>query len=107
MKVMRLAYPIWLSVFVILPLILLWVFRFGVLKRYVSPILLTLLWAIAFAFPWDYIAIRERVRYFTWPHILGTQIFTLPLEEWIFIIFMTALLASVTALLWSKYGVRE
>jgi len=63
--------------------------------------------AIPFAYPWDIIAIRERIWYFERPYVLGIEWLGLPIEEWVFIIFVTLLFGSVTALLWDAYGIRE
>lgn len=103
----RYSYPVWLLIFVLLPLALIWFFQYRNLKRNIVPILLAPLGAIIFSFPWDYIAIRERIWYFTEPNIIGTWIFGLPIEEWIFIIFVASLFASITVLLWNKCGTRE
>ena len=68
--------------------------------------LLVVIGSIIFSVPWDYIAIRERIWYFTEQHIFGILLFGLPIEEWVFIIFMALLFSTITALLMEKYGVK-
>lgn len=104
---MEYSYLVWLLIFAILPLILLWAVKFNTLKRYKIPILLAPLGAIIFSFPWDYIAIKEGIWYFSEPYIMGIWLLGLPIEEWLFIVFETLLFASITALLWNRYGIKE
>jgi lycopene cyclase domain-containing protein len=99
-------YPLWLLIFVILPLSILWVIKFKDLKQYRIVFFLAPIGSIIFSLPWDYIAIKEKIWYFTKPHIFGIWLLGLPIEEWFFIIFVTLLFTSITVLLWKKYGVK-
>jgi lycopene cyclase domain-containing protein len=100
-------YPFWLLIFVILPLAILWIFKHKNLMRYKLSLISCIIGSIIFSFPWDYIVIKKKIWYFTDPHIFGTWFLSLPVEEWIFIIFITLLFSSITILLWEKYGVRK
>lgn len=97
-------YAIWLLIFVILPLVILWIIRFKDLKKYKIVFFLAPIGSIIFSLPWDYIAIKEKIWLFTEPHIFGIWLLGLPIEEWLFIIFVTLLFSTVTTLLWEKFG---
>ncbi len=96
-------YPLWLLVFVIVPLIFLFV-RFKELKRYKLTFLFAVIGSTIFSLPWDYIAINEKIWYFTEPHIFGFWLLGLPIEEWIFIVFVTLLFSAITIIIYKKYG---
>lgn len=98
-------YLLWLFFFVLLPLSALWLWKWYALKSYAFLLPLTAAGSILFSFPWDYIAIRERIWYFTEPQIIGIWLFGLPIEEWLFIVLVTWLFSSITVLLWERYGV--
>lgn len=99
-------YLLWLLIFVILPLTILWIVKFGELKKYKIVFMLAPIGSAIFSIPWDYIAIKEKIWYFKEPHILGIWLLGLPIEEWFFIIFVTLLFSTITVLLWNRYGVR-
>jgi lycopene cyclase domain-containing protein len=98
------SYLLWLLLFVILPLVIIWIIYFRDLKRYALPIFLAPIGSIVFSVPWDYIAVHERIWYFQTPYIVGLRIGGLPLEEYFFIITITLLFSSVSALLFSRFG---
>ncbi len=100
-------YPLWLLISVISPLVLLWIFRFNLLIKYKEALILAPIGSLIFSVLWDYIAIKEKIWYFTESHIFGIWFLGLPVEEWIFIIFVTLLFSSITVLLWEKYGVKK
>jgi lycopene cyclase domain-containing protein len=99
------AYPLWLILFVLAPLVIVWVAQRTILRRYGLAFFACLIGAVAFSFPWDLIAIRERIWYFESPYISGVWLLGLPVEEWCFIVLVTLLFSSVTVILWEKYGV--
>lgn len=101
------TYIIWFVIFVIIPLVFLWSVYFQTLLKYKKVFYLCIIGSIIFSFPWDYIASHEKIWYFTKPYILGIVFFGIPLEEWLFYTFVTILFASITVLLWGKYGVKE
>ncbi len=99
------SYPLWLASFVLAPIVGLWLANFGWLRRWLKPIGLAVVGAALFAAPWDYIAIRRRIWYFQKPHIVGLMLIGLPIEEWLFIALVTTLFATITLLVWRKFGV--
>lgn len=99
-------YPLWLLIFVVLPLAVLWIIKYRCLKEYKIVFFLAPIGSIIFSFPWDLIAINEKIWYFEEPHIFGINLLGLPIEEWFFIVFITLLFASITVLLWEKCGVK-
>lgn len=101
------AYPLWLLLFLILPLGLIWTFQFRTLMRYRWPLLLTGIGCLAIAVPWDMLAVKDHIWYFSEPYILGVWLFGLPIEEYVYILFVALLSASVTVLAWERYGVRK
>jgi len=101
------SYPLWLLVFLILPLGLIWAFQFRILLKYRWPLLLTGLGCLAIAVPWDLSAVKDHIWYFSEPYILGVWLFGLPIEEYVYILFVALLSACVTVLAWEHYGVRK
>ena len=99
---MAYSYLLWLFIFVISPLILLWIWKFPLLQNYTYLLPPAIVGAILFTLPWDFISIRERIWYFTTPQIVGIWFLGLPLEEWLFITLVTLLFVTVTVLLWEK-----
>jgi lycopene cyclase domain-containing protein len=99
-------YLIWLLIFVILPFIILWIWKFRDLIKYKKVFFLATIGSLIFSIPWDVISVRENIWYFRKPHILGIWLFGLPIEEYLFIIFVTLLFSSITILLWEKLGVK-
>lgn len=101
-----LTYPIWLFVFVFLPLILLWILKYKDLIKYKRVFFLALIGSSIFSIPWDIISVKESIWYFKEENILGIWLFELPIEEYIFIVMVTLFFASITVLLWKKFGVK-
>lgn len=101
------SYLLWLAVFIFLPLFTLWIWHYQYLSKFKPVFLLTIVGSLIFAFPWDHFAIKEHIWYFTKPYIVGIWLFGLPLEEWLFIIFVTFLISTTTVLLWKKMGVKS
>ena len=99
-------YPIWLLLFVFLPLTILWILKFKVLKKYKKVFFLVLLISIIFSYPWNYIALKEKIWYFTESNVIGLGLFGLPIEEWSYTVFTILLISSIAILLWEKYGVK-
>jgi len=97
-------YLLWLSIFVISPLMIVWLIKFQDLKKYGVVLILTLIGAFIFSVPWDIIAVRERVWYFKEPQILGILLLGLPIEEYLFIISVTLWGSTLTILLWESLG---
>lgn len=98
------SYLIWLSVFVLLPSIMLFLLFWNTLRTYLKPLALAPLGALIFSVPWDIISVREHIWYFEEPYIVGVWFGDLPLEEYLFIIFVTLLFAQISVLVWKRYG---
>lgn len=77
-----LSYPVWIALFVLLPLIVLWTFHFSYFRKQVRIFALAVLGSIVFSFPWDYIAIKKQIWVFEEPYIFGFWFLGLPVEEW-------------------------
>lgn len=97
-----LSYLWWLLLFCALPLTALWILYFDILRRSVRILVLAIIGALLVSVPWDVISIQERIWFFETPHILGVWLLGLPIEEWLFIIIVTALFASITLVLDAK-----
>jgi lycopene cyclase domain-containing protein len=106
-KAMAYSYLLWLFLFAVLPLVCLWAVYIDVLRRYWRAIFLAPIGSLIFSFPWDYISIHEHIWYFQTPHIAGFWMFGLPIEEYLFIVLITLLFASIAAVVWSRLGVPE
>lgn len=99
-----LSYITWILVFVAIPLVILWILNFDYFKKYLKIFILTSGGALLFSVPWDFIAIKEQIWMFEKPYIFGIWFLGLPIEEWLFIVLVTALFTSVTLLFWKKWG---
>lgn len=104
---MAYSYLLWLLFFGVVPLAVLWFLHAGELKRHIRIIFLAPIGSLIFSFPWDYISIHERIWYFQTPYIAGLWIFGLPIEEYLFIVLITLLFASISVVVWNRVGVSE
>lgn len=95
------AYIYWLSIFVWLPLIILWVINWKYLAQYKKSFLYCIIWALIFSVPWDIWAVQTKIWLFPQDTNIGFLIGDLPFEEYLFMIFVTMLI-STTALLIRK-----
>ena len=100
------SYPLWLFLFLILPLALLWIFKFQTLMKYKWALVFTTIGCLLIAVPWDILSVNEHIWYFSKPYILGVWLLGLPIEEYVYITFVAVLSTSVTVLLWEQYGVK-
>jgi len=94
-----LTYISWLSIFVWLPLLILWLTNFKLLWKYKNTIGLCVFCALMFSIPWDFWAIQTKIWIFPPDTNIGLWFGGLPFEEYLFIIFVTALLSSITLIL--------
>jgi lycopene cyclase domain-containing protein len=101
------SYPLWLLLFLILPLGLIGAFEFRTLMKYRLALALTAIGCLVLAVPWDMLAVSVHIWYFSEPYILGLWLWGLPVEEYVYILFVGLLSASVTILVWERYGVRK
>ena len=102
-----LEYPLWLLIFVILPTIVMWIWKFDHLKKYWIVFVLAPIGSLIFSIPWDIISVRENIWYFKEPYIWGLWIMNLPIEEWLFIILVTLMISTLAVLVWKRYGVEK
>ena len=98
------SYPIWLLLFLIVPLALLWIIKYKTLVKYMGVLGLTSIGSLAVSVPWDILSVNERIWYFSKPHIFGLSLLGLPIEEYVYIAGVALLSCSVTILLWERYG---
>lgn len=89
-------YLIWLLVFVMTPTFLIWFFNFNLLWRYKATLIHAIFFALVFSVPWDIYAVKSGIWHFPKEGNAGIQIGILPLEEYLFIILATLLIASIT-----------
>jgi lycopene cyclase domain-containing protein len=101
------SYPLWLLIFLILPLALIWSFKFKTLLKYRLALTVTVISCLAIAVPWDILAVNDHIWYFSEPYILGAWLLGLPVEEYVYILFVGLLSSSVTILVWEHYGIKK
>ena len=101
------SYPIWLLLFLILPLLLLWGFKFQTLAKYKWVLALVVIGCLGISVPWDIMSVNDRIWYFSEPHIVGIWLLGLPIEEYFYIALLGLLCACSAVLLWERFGVRE
>jgi len=101
------SYPLWLLLFLTLPLALIWIFKFQTLIRYKLALTLTTIGCLILSVPWDILSVNDHIWYFSKPHIVGVWLLGLPIEEYVYISFVGLLASSVTILIWESYGVKR
>ena len=101
---MALSYLLGLVAVVLLPMLILWAIYFKTLKRYMRIYVVAVVCALAISVPWDLISVREQIWYFTEPQIIGFWLLGLPIEEWLFYVIVPLLFATMTVLLWERFG---
>lgn len=101
------SYPLWLFLFLVLPLLLLGTFKFKTLAQYKWILLLVAVGCLGISVPWDILSVNDRIWYFSEPHIVGVWLLGLPLEEYFYILFLGVLSSCSTILLWERYRGRE
>lgn len=98
-----LTYLKWLLIFVWLPTLILWITNFYFLKRYKKTLLSCIFCALVFSVPWDFWAIKTKIWVFPKDTNLDIWFGGLPLEEYLFIIFITLEISTLTLVLKYKY----
>ena len=101
------SYPLWLLLFLTLPLALIWLFKFRTLLKYRVVLMLIALGCLIVSVPWDILSVNDHIWYFSEPYILGVWLLGLPIEEYAYILFVGLLSASVTILFWERFGVKR
>jgi len=92
-----LEYLIWLFIFVVTPISVLYLSFRKVLKPYKKVFIYVAILSVVFATFWDIIATWLTVWYFPPEKNLGLIIFNLPLEEFLFMIFVSIWISMLTA----------
>lgn len=93
---MHFHYLLWFGIFVALPIALLWLYDYAYLKNYYKIFRTCIICALLFSVPWDALAVHAHIWNFPKQNVLGIWIFNLPIEEFLFIIFVTVFYATVT-----------
>jgi lycopene cyclase domain-containing protein len=104
---MMYSYPLWLLLFLVLPLALLWILNFRTLIKHKVVLVAVLVGCLAVSVPWDILSVEDHIWYFSEPHIVGVWLWGLPVEEYVYISFVALLASSVTILVWERYGVKQ
>ena len=97
--IIMLVYLKILLLFVWLPTFLLWMLYFDILRRYKQTILLCAFFALIFSIPWDYLAVKLSIWSFPKETNLGISFLNLPFEEYLFYIFATIEVCTITLVL--------
>ena len=97
------SYLIWLAIFAWAPTIVLWWMYYTVLSRYKMTLLYCILFALIVEIPWDFVAITTAIWYFPKGGSLGLHIGVLPIEEYLFMITVSAFI--VTTAIVYKYKI--
>ena len=99
------SYIFWLLIFVLIPTIILWVIYPFIIKKYYRTLILCSVGSLIFSIPWDIWAKKTNIWY--WPRykIIGVYLFGLPLEEYLFIIFATVFISTITLILRKKTNI--
>jgi len=94
-------YVLWLSLFGIIPLLVLWLCFPKVIKKYKTTLSFIAFYALVFHIPWDVYAVRTNIWSFPPGKNIGTLIWDVPIEEYFYMVFVALLGASITLI--AKY----
>jgi lycopene cyclase domain-containing protein len=98
------SYLEWLLIFAWFPLAVLWVTNWRYLVKYKKAIALCAVFALMINVPWDVWAIGIKIWQFPAGNILGVFLLNVPVEEYLFIIFVTVLISTLTLVLKERVG---
>lgn len=98
------SYIVWELIAFILPFFVLLYFNFSLAKKFRNIFLYATIGALFFSWPWDYVMIKLNVWNYFPDKILGVWFLGLPLEEWVFIVFVTWFFVLINLILFKKYG---
>ena len=96
-------YTSWLLFWVWIPMAIIWILYWRDLVKYKKTLFISLILAIIFAYPWDYLAVKYKIWYFPPGNYSGIWFAGVPVEEHIFITFVTIYIASLALVLHSKW----
>ncbi len=100
-------YVIWLTIFIILPTVFLWVLNWKYLTQYWKPVIYCAIWALIFSIPWDIWAVYADIWRFHEGTNIGLPILGLPIEEYLFMILVTAQISTVVLLIRKRIDARH
>ncbi len=98
-----LAYLIWLAVFVWLPLFVLWAKNIELVRKHTKTLAVCVMGSLMVAVPWDSWATARGMWLFPNNNVIGVYIINLPIEEYLFIIFVTLLSSTATLVLRERF----
>ena len=96
------SYIYWLIIFVLAPTAIFWIAYPFVIKKYYRTLLLCFICALIFSIPWDIWAQKTNIWYWPANKVIGIYFLGLPLEEYLFIVFVTILISTVVLILREK-----
>ena len=99
----QLTYLIWLTLFIALPLALLWLLWPLLFWGQRRALAWTPLGSLFGGWAWDGVAIQARVWYYDAANIAGVWFLGMPLEEWLWITGVTLMFGSLTVV-WMERG---
>ena len=97
------TYIAWLTAFVWIPTLALWAKNFETLRRYRKTLIYCVLASLLIAIPWDYWATKAGAWEFPPNTNLGIWFGGIPLEEYLFITFVTLEVSVLTLVLKNKF----
>lgn len=100
-------YITWLFISAGLPLIFIFVKYFNLLKKYRNTLVLVVLLALLIHIPWDVYAVATNIWSFPGGKNFGINIINLPVEEWLYTIFIPLLGACITLVAKYKFDKKE
>lgn len=95
-------YLIWLFVFVVVPILVLYFSFRQNLKPYKKIFIYVAILSVIFATFWDIIAVWLKVWYFPPEKNLGVIVLNIPLEEFLFMMFVSIWISMLTAAIWCR-----
>lgn len=96
------SYILWLIFFIWIPSVYLWLRNFHLLWKYRMVFLSAMVGTLLVSIPWDILAVRNHIWYFPQNGNLGMYIGELPLEEYLFMMTVTLIIASVAVVMVKK-----
>ncbi len=98
------AYLTWLAVYVWLPLAVLWATHGSLVIRHKKTLAISALLSMAIGVPWDFFALATNTWSFPVHSVVGIYIFTLPIEEYCFMIFLGMLVTTMVLIIRARFG---
>jgi lycopene cyclase domain-containing protein len=90
---------VWLSVFIWIPTVILWIKYHKILMKYKNTLMFVVLGSIPFGIIWEHIAIKDNIWFYPGNNILNKWIWGVPVEEWLFILSFPWMVFTLSILL--------